>query len=62
MYKPSAVEIQARLNRQCCVWCGMRPAIDWPYICADCQKQLAEDELKRRQNTHPEASLFPPKE
>jgi len=61
MYRPSVVEIQARLDRKFCLLCGVRPAIDWPYTCADCQKRLAEEEVKRRQNHH-EASLFPTKE
>jgi hypothetical protein len=62
MYKPSKVEIQVRLDRRVCVWCGVTPAIDQPYICSDCQRRLAEDDVHRRQNSHPEASLFPPKE
>ena len=62
MYKPSAVEIQARLDRKLCIWCGVNHIIDWPYVCNTCQHQLAQDELARRQNSHPEASLFPLKE
>jgi len=62
MYRPTSEEIAARIRMRFCVWCGVRAAIDWPYICADCQRALAEDELRRRQNHHPEASLFPPKE
>ena len=63
MYRPSAVEIQARLDRK--VLCLVRDAprrligrTSAPTANAD----LAEDELRRRQNSHPEASLFPPKE
>jgi len=62
MYRPPPALIQARLDRKVCIWCGSHPVIDWPYICADCQRHLADDELRRRQNHHPEQSLFPPKE
>jgi len=53
MAGPSADIIQARIARRLCIWCGIHPAIDRPYVCPDCQRQIADDQRKQQEkNTH----------
>ena len=39
--------ILQRLERKACIKCGLRPALDWPYICRDCEKELNEQRKLR---------------
>jgi hypothetical protein len=43
--------IELRLQNKQCIRCGNHPAIDWPYICDACAKQLGEQQAAKRQRT-----------
>jgi hypothetical protein len=43
MYAPTGHEVEQRLKLKLCIRCGVRPAIDWPYVCPDCQRKVSED-------------------
>lgn len=30
--------VDIRIQKKLCVQCGTHPAIDWPYVCPDCQE------------------------
>jgi len=40
--------IELRLAARMCIKCGLNAAIDWPYICPDCIKQMAAEGAAKR--------------
>lgn len=48
MRAPTGPEIQHRLDHKHCVQCGVRPALEWPYVCHYCQQNLAGEQEAQR--------------
>lgn len=40
---PTGEQVNERLQQRLCIYCGIRPALDVPYVCDECVKLLAKD-------------------
>jgi|EndMetStandDraft_8_1072994.scaffolds.fasta_scaffold1929381_1 hypothetical protein len=40
--------IELRLQQRRCIKCGLNPSIDWPYICGECVKAMADEQAAKR--------------
>lgn len=51
--------IEFRLTKKQCIKCGHAPALDWPYVCDNCQRELTREQEAKKQRQDA-AELGPP--